>query len=230
MSDSRAVGEKPDLSLSSAARSEFEALGLDGRDQGGKSVEGLAPVAGRPLIEKRPIEARDVLMEALRDYGGTLLFVSHDRLLINALADKVIEITPGESTARVRHFPGDYDDYVASPEAGEARLGAKSKEDTPTSGEQPRSRKPSRIDRESARALRARRERVSEIESAIETAEARMEQLDWKSADPELARDGERMRELQRTRKEGRQALDQLYSEWERISAELEAAENDPQP
>ena len=37
-------------------------------------------------------------------------------------------------------------------------------------------------------------------------------------------------RELQRTRKEGRQALDQLYSEWERISAELEAAENDPQP
>ncbi len=174
------------------------------------------------------IEARDVLMEALRDYGGTLLFVSHDRLLINALADKVIEITPGESAARVRHFPGDYDDYAARLEAGETRLGAKS--NAPTSGEKPRARKPSRIDRESARALRAHRERVSEIESAIETAEAHMEQLDWTSADPELARDGERMRELQRARKEERRALDQLYSEWERISAELEAAENGPDP
>jgi len=90
MSDSRAVGEKPDLSLSAAARTEYEALGLDDRNKGGKTVEGLAPVEGRPLVEKRPIEARDVLNEAY-DYekpatftrgmrvelpGATMLYIS----------------------------------------------------------------------------------------------------------------------------------------------------------
>ena len=73
MSDSRAVGEKPDLSLSSAARSELEALGLDGRKKGGEFIEGLDPVEGSPLIEKRPIEARDVLNEAY-DYESPATF------------------------------------------------------------------------------------------------------------------------------------------------------------
>lgn len=73
MSDSRAVGEKPDLSLSAAARSEFEAMGLAERGEGGGHVEGLDPVKSRPLIEKRPIEARDVLNEAY-DYEKPATF------------------------------------------------------------------------------------------------------------------------------------------------------------
>jgi 2-iminobutanoate/2-iminopropanoate deaminase len=73
MSDSRTIGEKPDLSLSDAARSEYEALGLAGRGEGGTRVDGLEPVAGRPLIEKRPVEAREVLNEAY-DYEKPATF------------------------------------------------------------------------------------------------------------------------------------------------------------
>jgi ATPase subunit of ABC transporter with duplicated ATPase domains len=60
------------------------------------------------------MEARDVLTEALSGYEGTLLFVSHDRRFINALATRVVEVTPGEHEARVRTFLGNYDFYEAA--------------------------------------------------------------------------------------------------------------------
>jgi ATP-binding cassette subfamily F protein 3 len=171
------------------------------------------------------IEARDVLMDALRDYSGTLLFVSHDRLFVNALANRVIEITPGERTARVRDFAGDYDEYIARVEAEEAGISANPGRTTPAKGR--RGRNAGRADRERARALRKLRERVSEIESVIETAEGEIEAIDWKSADPAIARDGEQMRGLQRARSAQQQSLEDLYREWEQISSEIEAAENE---
>jgi ATP-binding cassette subfamily F protein 3 len=171
------------------------------------------------------IEARDVLMDALRDYSGTLLFVSHDRLFVNALANRVIEITPGERTARVRDFAGAYDEYIARIEAEEAGISAKPGRTTPAKGR--RGRNAGRADRERARALRKLRERVSEIESVIETAEGEIEAIDWKSADPAIARDGEQMRGLQRARSAQQQSLEDLYREWEQISSEIEAAENE---
>ena len=58
------------------------------------------------------MEARDVLTQALADYDGTLLFVSHDRLFIDTLATRVVEITPGEDEARVRVFLGGYATYA----------------------------------------------------------------------------------------------------------------------
>ena len=172
------------------------------------------------------IEARDVLMDALREYTGTLLFVSHDRLFINALANKVIEVTPGDRAARVREFPGDYDDYLARIEAEEARARRELGGATPEPGPRRPARTTRRGTRAVERALRKLRERVSDIESAIETTEAEIESLDWKTADPATARDGGRMRELQQARKGHEQALNGLYRDWELVSAEAEAAEH----
>ena len=74
MSDRPAVLGKPaHVSLTPAARSEFEALGLSDRGPGGAYVEGLDPVEGRPRIEKRPITAPEVLNEAY-DYGRPATF------------------------------------------------------------------------------------------------------------------------------------------------------------
>ncbi len=172
------------------------------------------------------IEACDVLMDALREYTGTLLFVSHDRLFINALANKVIEVTCGDRAARVREFPGDYDDYIARIEAEEARACRELGGATPEPGPRGPARTTRRARREGERALRKLRERVSEIESAIETTEAQIEALDWKTADPGVARDGGRMRELQQARKGHEQALNGLYRDWERVSTEAEAADD----
>ncbi len=171
------------------------------------------------------IEARDVLMNALANYSGTLLFVSHDRLFINALANKVIEITRGEHAARVRHFVGNYDDYVRRLEAEEVRARETSEPDPIP---KPRAQRGGgRASREQDRQLRKLRRRVHELEAAIETTEQQIEALDWKTADPGIARDGEKMRELRTARREQEQALNELYVDWERVSLEIEATEDD---
>ncbi len=170
------------------------------------------------------IEARDVLMDALADYSGTLLLVSHDRLFINALVNKVIEITRGERAARVRHFVGDYDDYVRRLEAEEVRSRETSEPDPIP---KPRAQRGGgRASREQERQLRKLRRRVHELEAAIETTEQQIEALDWKTADPGIARDGEKMRELRTARREQEQALNGLYADWERVSLEIEATED----
>ena len=170
------------------------------------------------------IEARDVLMDALADYSGTLLFVSHDRLFINALANKAIEITRGEHAARVRHFVGDYDAYVRRLEAEEASSNEQSKPDRVA--EPLAERKRSREFRERERELRKLRARVHELEASIEATEEQIEAFDWKTADPGIARDGQQMRELGAARRERERALTELFRDWERASVEFEAAED----
>jgi 2-iminobutanoate/2-iminopropanoate deaminase len=81
MSDRSGVVGKPEIPLSPAARAEYEAMGLADRGPGGKRVEGLDPVEGRPLVEKRPIEAREVLNEAY-DYEHPATFTRGMRVEI----------------------------------------------------------------------------------------------------------------------------------------------------
>ncbi len=56
------------------------------------------------------IATKRALVKALRDYEGTLIFVSHDRQFLSALATRVLELTPGGS----RVYGGSYDEYVTS--------------------------------------------------------------------------------------------------------------------
>jgi ATP-binding cassette subfamily F protein 3 len=53
------------------------------------------------------MDSKDVLLDALEDFGGTLILVSHDRYFIDRLATKIIDVGGG----RVRHYPGGYEDY-----------------------------------------------------------------------------------------------------------------------
>jgi len=161
------------------------------------------------------MDARDVLTEALAGYGGTLLFVSHDRLFIEALATRVVEITPGDGEARVRNFVGGYPQY-AQTVAREAEPA-------------PKAPKPARSEPQAAKAKKPRdntqrkaRERQEKLEREIESLEAAIARLDWLAADPEIAKDGERMREIAAERRGHKEKLDALYPEWERISADAD--------
>jgi ATP-binding cassette subfamily F protein 3 len=58
------------------------------------------------------LDSKDILLEALEDYGGTLIFVSHDRYFVEKLANKIIEIGHGEA----RVFPGTYPEFLWSKE------------------------------------------------------------------------------------------------------------------
>src|SRR5262245_22870946 len=54
------------------------------------------------------MRAKDVLLRALQDYTGTVVFVSHDRYFLDQLATRVFEVEDG----RVHVFPGNYEDYI----------------------------------------------------------------------------------------------------------------------
>src|SRR5580700_3704012 len=64
------------------------------------------------------LRAKDVLLEALMEYTGTVVFVSHDRYFIDKLATRVFEVGDG----KVEVFPGNYEDYLWRKEGGAARL------------------------------------------------------------------------------------------------------------
>ena len=63
------------------------------------------------------LDSKDVLLEALEDFGGTLIFVSHDRYFVDKLATKVIEIGGGEALV----YPGNYEEFLWSRKAARGR-------------------------------------------------------------------------------------------------------------
>ncbi len=65
------------------------------------------------------LDSKDVLLEALEDFGGTLIFVSHDRYFVDKLATKVIEIRDGQALL----YPGNYEEWLWSRQQREEALG-----------------------------------------------------------------------------------------------------------
>jgi predicted nuclease with TOPRIM domain len=68
------------------------------------------------------------------------------------------------------------------------------------------------------------------VETSIAEAESQIERLDWLSADPAIARNGERMRELAAERAALEERREALYREWEDVAAEIEAVEDGEGP
>ncbi|MET0551973.1 MAG: ABC-F family ATP-binding cassette domain-containing protein [Vicinamibacteria bacterium] len=66
------------------------------------------------------LDSKEVLLEALDDYGGTLIFVSHDRYFVDRLANKVVDVGGGEAMV----YPGGYEDFIAWKKAREAGVAA----------------------------------------------------------------------------------------------------------
>jgi ATP-binding cassette subfamily F protein 3 len=182
------------------------------------------------------IEACEVLEQALEQYQGTLVFVSHDRSFINALATRVVEVKAGV----LRDFPGNYDDYLrkieskntAAVEAGPPATTVRDASPAPPS--RPTAPKPVRgankQQRQRGRERRKARDKivrqVASLEAEIHAAESEVESIGWKLGDPELYKDVDRLRELS----DSKQALDatvaEKYAEWERLSDEMAALED----
>ena len=144
------------------------------------------------------LESKDVLLEALEDYGGTLIFVSHDRYFVEKLATKIIEVGHGQAVV----YPGTYTEFLWSKEhQGEVRESPKAQIPKPKS-QAPRIPKtqvptakiasPSRDERKREDAERKKRQRASEtlqkriaeLESRIAEREAQVKELEATMASP----------------------------------------------
>lgn len=186
--------------------------------------------------------SRDVLVDALKAFGGTVIFVSHDRHFINAIATRVLHIEDG----RLDSYPGDYEYYRFK--RREEGLGTRTglladhdpdaipRTDQPSGGSVPPDgatisrRDQKRIEaqwrNDMNRATRALRDRVTRIESDLAQAEARRDAIEARLADPALyASDASQAGPLQAELATVSAEIESMMETWETAAAELEAGE-----
>lgn len=159
------------------------------------------------------VGAREVLEEALSGYAGTLLFISHDRDFIDALATRVVDVRAG----RLESHIGNYTDFRRRRgEAGADGVQAVSAERSPADAKRARMEARER-ERAATRERTRERRRLEVLEAEIESLEEELVTLDQRLADPEIWRDGDATREIETRRAEVRALLDGHYAEWEAL-------------
>src|SRR4051812_32885632 len=162
------------------------------------------------------LRAKDVLLEALEKFTGTVLFVSHDRYFIDKLATRVFEVADGA----VHIFPGNYEDYRWRKESSHPSAAPKDGAPVPAVGAA--DSHPSAAPKDGTPAkrlnpikLKQMQERCKEVEEEIEEQESRVRDLETALLSFVSVEETAR---LSRELKENRTVLDQLLKEWEETS------------
>jgi ATP-binding cassette subfamily F protein 3 len=169
------------------------------------------------------IRSKDILMDALRDYGGTLVFVSHDRYFLDGLATRVLEIGDGTAVA----YLGNYGDYLRKKTQEEPGRNAP----VPAAGPEPlpaaRAAAPSEPRKNRANPIRVRklRQEIESLEGKIQLDETRIAVLGQMLASEELYRDHQLFRATMEEHNQLQGVLEHSMAEWERLHADLEALE-----
>ncbi len=162
------------------------------------------------------ITSCEALEDALQSYEGTLFIVSHDRYLINKIADKVYSFEEDGVSCTL----GGYDAYL---EAARAR-----KPETQTAVQTESSRAVEyRVRKEQQAALRKSKAALRRIETEIEETEALIASLEEQLGDPEIVSDYEAVARLSHELEEARTKSEEQLSRWTEISEQVEAQENE---
>ncbi|MFB7639919.1 ribosomal protection-like ABC-F family protein [Peribacillus butanolivorans] len=159
------------------------------------------------------LDSKLVLENALIDYPGTILFVSHDRYFINRIATKVIELSKDGN----EEFLGDYDYYVEKKQE-QAEIEALEQQNKSNTVELIVEKTNYKIDKEAKKAERQRKRRIEEIEAAMELLETEINEYNELLCNPNIFQDHEKVMEVQTKLDKAQETLDQHLEEW----AELE--------
>lgn len=160
----------------------------------------------------------EALENALLGYDGTLFVVSHDRYLINKLADKIYYLTPSGTTL----YLGNYDAYL---EARQKQEAVKAAAEAENENAVPKANTVYKQKKERASEIRKRRAALSKCEREIEAAEAEIDTLNERLSNPETASDYEKMMEITNKITEQKALADSLMNDWTELTLWLE--END---
>ncbi len=163
------------------------------------------------------ISSREALENALDEYDGTMLIVTHDRYLVNRLADRVLYMDNDGLT----EYIGGYDDYL---EASERRV----KEEV-QAAPQPEKQNSYKAQKERQSLINRASGQVRRAEERINEAEARLEELHTQLASPEIAADYVQSARLAAEAEAQQQAIDELYAQWEQAQQALDQLTADQQ-
>ena len=207
---------------------------------GEKSRLALAKMIASPanlLIMDEPTNhldmiSQEILQEALQQYDGSIIVVSHNRFFLDGFVNKVLEIKEGRATM----YEGNLSYYLArtkkeaeAPTAAPKAINSDNREETHTaqeklSGKEARRAK-AKLRAEKNRRVGPAKKSAATIEKEIETLEERKSALESLLADPELYKDQAAFAEKSQEYKKTALRLGRLYDKWENIQSEIEKLE-----
>lgn len=169
------------------------------------------------------IEAKEVLEQALDNYDGTLLFVSHDRYFINELANKIISVRDGHA----KIYNGNYSYYLDEKAKQAAALQeAKAEQTESTTSANQNKGKLSYQEQKARDSQKRKLERaVSDAEARIEKLENEEQEIQTEMANPDIAASFEKLGPLQEKLSAVQEQLDQANTDWENALEALDEFE-----
>ncbi len=206
---------------------------------GEKSRLALAKMIVQPanlLILDEPtnhldMSSQEILQEAMAQYDGTIIIVSHNRHFVNRFINKVLEIKEGRATL----YEGDIEDYLYKQKILQEKEAASPAEvEEPESGGQAVKQKgrmarqeQAKIRQEKSRKLNPLQKEVHRTEDEIAELESRKKELEQLMADPLLYQDQEKFTQSSKEYSSLERKLERLYQRWEETQARIETVESE---
>ena len=200
---------------------------LSGGERGRVSLAKLMLSNANFLILDEPtnhldITSKEILEQALNDYEGTVLYVSHDRYFVNQTATRILDLY----NKQFYSFAGNYDYYLEKKDVVEQPSGAVQPNGQATTAgantdaaESASDSKLSWQQQKEEQALKRKKEnRLRKCEDDIAALEDEIAQLNEQMADPAIATDVAKLQELSKKQTALQETLEQRYEEWEELS------------
>ncbi len=166
------------------------------------------------------LQSKQVLLDALKGYKGTIVFVSHDRYFVDQLASRVLEVGGGQ----VESYFGNYADFLrAKQKVGDLSHSSQRVEllVSESSAEVPQSkddRRQTHADRKQQQRQQQKREKdLAKFESDIEKLEFELVGVELQMADPQLYQDQEQWRLVSKSHQQIKERLEENYARWEKL-------------
>ncbi|WP_235190142.1 ABC-F family ATP-binding cassette domain-containing protein [Bacillus gaemokensis] len=160
------------------------------------------------------LNSKEILENALIDYPGTLLFVSHDRYFINRVTTTVVEL----STDGAQEYLGDYDYYIEKKHEMLERAEFEQQEDnTPIQNSIAQEKLNYLEEKERKKLERQRIRKIEELEQNIAQLEEKIEELEEELCLPEVYADYERASEITTAKQTMQEQLEKYMAEWEEL-------------
>ena len=170
------------------------------------------------------MQSVNILVQALQQYEGTFVTVSHDRLFIKGVANKIWYIEDHQ----IKEYPGSYDEYVywkSKQTVKEEKAMVEKKEARPAPSSQSMALKPQE-NNGNKKALKEKEKALADLEEKITKLEADKLTLENQLADPGIYGDEEKLNPLNQRYAEVQQEESQLNKEWEALAGQIESLQD----
>ncbi|MFD1030075.1 ABC-F family ATP-binding cassette domain-containing protein [Metaplanococcus flavidus] len=168
------------------------------------------------------LDSKEVLENALLDYPGTILFVSHDRYFMNRISTKVVELMKEGTT----EYLGDYDYYVEKKLETEELKALEEAENPSIASSTETIPSTSQIDKEVKKLERQLTRQLEEVEENMEKLDLQIKETEEQFTDPEIFQDHERLLPLQQQLEELKAEHEETMTLWLQLQEKLEHINN----